>query len=309
MVTTIVRCAFAALALVVTLHPEAGAAAAAQPRPRDEWIALAKGGFAVPAGQTAIDLLIEMNALLASPDPVLRDEVAYSAAERWILRDKVVDPDGVRRLIALWTANLDDGLGTSGDERALKRSFSALCLSVAAARHAATPFLAPAETAQLSNRLLDYFQRERDHRGFDTRLGWIHAVAHTADALKFLARAPDWPAANAGRLLSAVRDSIQRTETVYVWGEAERIGAALHAAVRRPDGDAAVLDAWLGQWVKDHQALWAQGPHIAPVAYARVENAKQVLRALHALLWMELTPSPQAEAARQAVVMALAKMR
>lgn len=40
------------------------------------WIALAKGGFVVPEGQRAIDLLTEMNALLASPDPVLRDEVA-----------------------------------------------------------------------------------------------------------------------------------------------------------------------------------------------------------------------------------------
>ena len=54
---------------------------------RSDWIALAKGGFALPAGRTAAELLAEMNPLLAMNDPVLRDDVAYGAAERWILRD------------------------------------------------------------------------------------------------------------------------------------------------------------------------------------------------------------------------------
>jgi hypothetical protein len=83
------------------------ASAVAQAYTRDQWIALANCGFSVPAGRRAEDLLVEMNTLLASPDPVLRDEVAYAAAERWILRDRVVDADGVKRLVALWTANLD----------------------------------------------------------------------------------------------------------------------------------------------------------------------------------------------------------
>ncbi len=81
----------------------------AQTRTREQWLALAKGGFAVPAGETAAGLLVEMNPLLFSPDPVLRDEVAYSAAERWIVGKRTVAPDDLRRLITLWTANLDDG--------------------------------------------------------------------------------------------------------------------------------------------------------------------------------------------------------
>jgi hypothetical protein len=56
-------------------------------RSREEWVALAKGGFVVPTDRHAVDMLMEMNDLLFSTDPVLRDEVAYSAAERWILRD------------------------------------------------------------------------------------------------------------------------------------------------------------------------------------------------------------------------------
>jgi Protein of unknown function (DUF2785) len=278
-------------------------------RARDAWVALAKSGFAVPTGATAVDLLVEMNVLLASPDPVLRDEVAYSAAERWILRDGLVDAAGLRRLIALWSANLDDGLGTSGDDRALKRSFSALCLSVAAARHVATPVLEGRDGQLLVDRLLDYLARERDLRGFDPRLGWIHAVAHTADALKFLARGRAWSSQNHRALLAAVRGKLVSIDNVFMWGEAERLAAAIHASVRHQDADPGVLEAWTAQWIDDHTNLWASGPNVNPAAYARVENAKQILRALHALLAMESAPSSAVESARQVVLTTLARMR
>lgn len=285
------------------------AAAQVETRSRDAWIALARGGFTLPAGQRAVDLLVEMSALLASPDPVLRDEVAYSAAEKWILRDKAVGDPDVVRLTELWRANLADGLGTSGDARALSRSFSALSLSTATARHAASPVFTDAAALRLFEDLLDYLRRERDLRGFDVQLGWIHATAHTADALKFLARAATWRRANLPPLLEAVQTKIEMWEGVFAWGEAERLAAMLHAAVRRSDADLAALTPWLDRWTREHEALWAKGPHVDPARYARVENAKQVLRALHALLSMEQSPSGPASDTRQAVLAALARLR
>lgn len=282
---------------------------AAQTRSRDAWIALARDGFTVSAGENATDLLVEMHALLASPDPVLRDEVAYSAAEKWILRDRVVGDADVRRLVESWSANLAAGLGTTGDTRALKRSFSALSLSTATARHAASPVLDAPAAQQLFDRLIDYLRRERDLRGFDPQIGWIHATAHTADAIKFLARASTWRPANLPPLLEAVQAKIEMWDGVFAWGEAERLAAMLHAAVRRPDADLAALGPWLEGWTREHQALWAKGPHVEPSRYARVENAKQVLRALYALLAMEQAPSGPAGDARQAVLTTLARLR
>jgi hypothetical protein len=281
----------------------------AQTRSRDEWIALARGGFAVPAGQTAAGLLTEMNVLLASPDPVLRDEVAYSAAERWIVGDKVVAPDDLRRLLALWSANLDDGLGSAGDDRVFKRSFSALCLSLIAARDVQAPFLSADEVGRFVDRMLDYVARERDLRGYDASRGWMHSVAHTGDALKFLARTRHFTPAHGTRLLAAVRAKIIATDTVFVWGENDRLAWALHAAVRRPDADSAAFAAWTAGWVEDHTAVWANGPAVDPAAFAHVENAKQVLRSLVAILSMEQTPTPTGDAARLAAVTALARLR
>ncbi len=297
------------LAATLVLAVVCAATAGAQSRTREQWVALAQGGFAVPAGETPHGLLVEMNALLASPDPVLRDEVAYSAAAAWVVSKRLLGPDDLRRLITLWSANLDDGLGTSGDDRVLKRSFSALCLSLIAAREAATPFLTATEVEALNARLLDYFGRERDTRGFVPGRGWLHSVAHTADAFKFLARGPQWTPAQTARLFDAVARKVEAETSVFVWGEPERLGAALHAAVRRPDADASAFEAWTTRWVERHTALWAGGPNVDPARFAVVENAKQTLRALAALLAMEPSPTPTGESARRAALAALARMR
>jgi hypothetical protein len=297
------------LIMVVALVGWVALPALAQTRTRDDWVALARSGFVVPQGSTAAALLVEMNPLLASPDPVLRDEVAYSAAERWIVRDKVVASDDLRRLLALWSANLDDGLGSAGDDRVFKRSFSALCLSLIAARDVATPFLSPEEGRRFLERMLDYFGRERDLRGFDPVRGWMHTPAHTADALKFLARSAHFAPADLGRLLTAVRAKVEASESVFVWGENDRMAWALHAAVRRPDAETAAFEAWTAGWVEDHKALWAGGPQVDSGRFARVENAKQILRSLTAILAMEQTPTATGEKARLVAVTALGRMR
>jgi hypothetical protein len=284
--------------------------AASQPlSDRAAWVALAKGGFVVPEGRTAVEVLVTMNPLLASTDPVLRDDVAYSAAERWILRDKRLSAADLKTLLKLWTTNLDDGLGSTGDDRVFKRSFSALSLSVLAAADLSSPFLEGAEVQAFFDRMLDYFQRERDLRGFDATRGWMHTVAHTSDALKFLARNPRLAPGSDVRLLAAVQAKIESHDAVFAWGENDRMALALQSAVRRADADSAALATWTEYWAKAHRDLWANGPQVDPRRFAVVENAKQVMRSLHAALAMEAAPTEKGTAARQTIVAALAKMR
>ncbi|MFN7978705.1 MAG: DUF2785 domain-containing protein [Vicinamibacterales bacterium] len=296
-------------ALLVIVLAVVPLSAAAQSRTRDQWIALARGGFVVPGGTSAAGLLDEMAPLLASPDPVLRDEVAFGAAERWILRDRVVAPDELRPLIARWSGALDTGLGASGDDRIYGRSFAALCLSIVAARDVATPFLESSDARALIDRLFDYLARERDLRGFDATGGWMHAIAHTADALKFLARGRHWASTDLPRLLALMSAKAGEAEGVFQWGEAQRIGFALAAAVRRDDADTAAVERWVADLETEFRALWARGPVVAPRDFARVENRLQILRGLHTALAMDAAPTPNGEAARRAAIAALARMR
>jgi hypothetical protein len=298
------------LAVVALLCVAVAPAEGQEPSPdRSAWIALAKGGFVVPSGRTAIDVLVEMNPLLGLPDPVLRDEVAFSAAERWILRERRVPPADLRTLLHLWTKNLDDGLGAVADDRVFSRSFSALSLSLIAAADLSAPFLETAELRAFFDRMLDYFQRERDLRGFDPVRGWMHTVAHTSDALKFLSRNPKLAAGSDARLLAAVRVKIESHDAVFTWGENDRMALALHAAVRRPDADAAALTKWTQYWITAHQELWANGPQVDPRRFAVVENARQVMRSLHAALSIDAMPTSTGDAARLTLITALAKMR
>jgi hypothetical protein len=292
----------AALATVLSGAAQTG-------RSREEWMALATGGFVLPPDRQAVDVLLEMNDLLFSTDPVLRDEVAYSAAERWILREKTVDASELRGLLERWSRNLEDGLGEVATDRVFGRSFSALCLSLIAAADLQSPFLAPAEVRAFFDRMLDYFARERDLRGFDATRGWMHSVAHTSDALKFLARNPKLGPGADTRLLAAVRAKIEAADAVFPWGENDRMALALHSAVRRSDAEAVALDAWVEHWVDDHRRMWSRGPQVDPRLFAEVENAKQVMRSLHAALSMDGTPTPTGAAAAKTLIAALGKMR
>ncbi|MCL4812931.1 MAG: DUF2785 domain-containing protein [Vicinamibacteraceae bacterium] len=296
-------------AATATAQVQAPARVQAPASDRDRWIAFAKGGFIVPEGRTAIDLLVEMTPLLASTDPVLRDEVTFGAIERWILRERRVTPADLRRLLALWSANLAHGLGERGDDRVFGRSFSALALSAVAAADLGEPFLEPAELQVFFDRMLDYFARERDLRGFDAERGWMHTVAHTADVLKYLVHNPRLGAGGDVRLLAAVREKIEGHDAVFTWGENDRIARALHAAVRRGDADRAALESWTAHWLAANEGLWAGGPQVEPARFARVENAKQVMRSLFVALTLDAEPTPAGQDAAKVVRAALVTLR
>jgi len=190
-----------------------------------------------------------------------------------------------------------------------KRSFSMLRLSLIAERELAAPFLEPAAVEAFFDRALKYFRDERDLRGFDSSRGWMHTVAHTSDTLKFLARNPKLPGRRAADLLDAVRAKVESTDTVFTWGENDRMALALQSAVRRDDADAAAVEEWVAAWVDHYKALWAKGPQVDPRRFAVVENARQIMRSLVTALSVEAKPTSAGDTARRVTLAALAKMR
>ncbi|MDQ3171984.1 MAG: hypothetical protein M3Q55_17780 [Acidobacteriota bacterium] len=124
----------------------------ADQRSKAEWTALRDAKFAVPAGQTAFGLLQEMNGLIGSTDPFLRDNVTYEAVAKWIYTDKLLSADEQRALLAQWTANLRDGIGESGTDKSYLRSFSALNLRLSPRATTPRPSCRSPSTTPLSPR-------------------------------------------------------------------------------------------------------------------------------------------------------------
>ena len=278
-------------------------------RSREAWVALREAKFAVPEGETAYGLLREMNALVASPDPFLRDNVAYEAAARWIYTDGLLSPEEQRGMLALWTGNLRQGLGERDGDAAFLRSFSALNLSIIAARDNREPFLSKPEFDAFLDAMLAYFAGERDTRGYDPATGWVHAAAHTADTLKFLARNSKLDAAQQARLLAAIDAKARDFGTVFQWAEDARIADVIVSLAARADFGQAAFDAWLATIPQRRKALWANAPAVDPSAFADVQNLTLMLRAALASLSMPAELTAHAAAARASIIATLRALR
>ena len=281
----------------------------AVPKSKAEWTALRDAKFAVPAGQTAFGLLQEMNGLIGSTDPFLRDNVTYEAVAKWVYTDKLLSPDQQRTLLAQWTANLRDGIGESGNDKSYLRSFSALNLSIIAARDNAAPFLSQPEYDAFLGAMIRYLNDERDTRGYDPAKGWVHTAAHTADVLKFLARNARLTPAGQRQLLDAIAAKAASFGHVFQWAEDERLAAVLVSLAARADFDKTAFDAWLAAIPPKRASLWANAPAVDPVKFAEVQNLTLILRAAHAALAMPANVPPLAAEARASILATLRGMR
>jgi hypothetical protein len=169
----------------------------------------------------------QLLAMLRSPDPAERDDVAYVALTRRI------------------AGGAEDGaLVELGDELAQRltdpeiqaRTFAALLLGEVVARDTQTG----RATAEAVLRWRDAFARwypdEKDLRGWDEQLGWLHAVAHGADALAAFGRSPRLRPDDLVALLDTARARLL-ADTDYVLRDQEddRLGYALALVLARQE--------------------------------------------------------------------------
>lgn len=209
------------------------------------WQAIRAADYAVPAGEALPELTRELNGYLGSTDPELRDDIAYTVLTRWIIVTRIVPPGLLRSLIANWTSNLRTGIGEDGTDSVLRRSFSALMLSVAVARDNEEPYLERAEFAALLDATLTYLRAEQDTRGFDDEKGWMHSVAHTADVLKFMGRSRHLQSAEQKRILAGIVAKVGAVDEVLTHGEDERLARAVLSIVARSDADLGAFQDFL----------------------------------------------------------------
>lgn len=248
------------------------------------WQSIAKNKYNVPEHESADALAREISELLASPDPELRDDLAYSIYVRWIYRNYISPPT----LIALtdeWRSNLKDGVGESGTNSVLKRSFSALCLSMMAEREAKTPFMGEKRYHQLVADTIAYLQSERDLRGYDATVGWIHANAHTADLLQALAHSSLVNKEEQEKILAAIAARLSTAPEVYSQGEQDRMAAAVVAVIQLPAIGQAAVDDWLTRIDEQDKQVWANP--LTTQTLAHYQNHTYFLQALAVRLSLE----------------------
>jgi hypothetical protein len=297
------------LVLALAGVPAPEAPLAAERRGKEFWKALA-AECAVPAGESAFGLVREAVSLLGSPDSEWRDDVGYGVVASCVYRKKRLQPEERRTLVAELSANLRRGIGETGNDSVLLRSFSALDLSILAALEVQDPVLDEPGYRRLVDDALGYLRDERDLRGLEPRVGWIHATAHTADLLKFLARDARLAPADHARLLDAAWSKLTAPGTpVFTHAEDERLAAALVSVARRADFDPTSLDPWLERFVALEKQVWAKAPP-EPATLGVSQNARNLLRSFYVLLSLpQPSPTSGQTAARDKLLATLQQIR
>lgn len=281
----------------------------AERRGKPFWLAMARD-CAVPTGETAAGLVDEAVSLLGSRDPQWRDDAGYGVVVACVYQKRLLTPEERRALVGRLSDKLRSGIGEVGTDTVLMRSFAALDLSVLAALELADPVLDDAGYRRLLDDSLEYLLQERDLRSIEPGVGWIHATAHTADLLKFLARDPRFTATDQGRLLDAAWLKMTTPGTpVWAYSEEERMSAALVSVMRRPDFDPSILDPWLAQFVQLERRVWEQAPP-DPRLLQTAQNARALLQSTFVLLSMpEPAPTAGQAAAQRKLLSTLQAVR
>jgi len=225
-----------------------------------DWARVRDDGYVVPEDRSVDELVAELAGMLRSPDPTVRDRQAYAILATWIGRGVFSD----HQLRALGDAMVP----RFGDSEVQVRTFAPLILdAIVSAGVFEASWVPPFER---------WYVAEEDLRGYDAKLGWLHAVAHGADLLGTLGLH------SAVEPVQMLRLGIGRllTPTGHVLRDMEddRLGYALAATLTRTELTDADATEWLDPALRAFSNPPAEG--IAP----EVTNTIRTLRALYVLV-------------------------
>ncbi len=244
--------------------------------PKDALRALAAAQWRLDDDRERAPLALALLPCLASPDPELRDDLALGALTQW-LRQGQLSASLARQLAehALQVLAAPDGQG-------LDAPFAALLLAEVARVDRLQPLWSGAERERVLTAAETFVSLTRDYRGFDSKQGWRHAVAHGADLLMQLALNPVLDRTQLDRILQAVAAQATPDAHFYVFGEGERLARPVIFVARRGLHSAQEWTAWLGRIALAGVPERATPASMA--ALARLHNAKALLLPLYASL-------------------------
>jgi hypothetical protein len=212
--------------------------------------ALKQRKFVVPDATRRTNLANRLLDCLASPDPALRDGVAFEAWSTWLRSDQL---DEATRRAAL--QRLQAQLAAD-DPEGFEQPFSALVLSEVARTDRIAPWMSAEEREALLLHATAYLHSVSDYRGFSASEGWRHGVAHGADLLLQLALNPAYDRSRLDRILDAVAMQVSPAGQAYVFGEPERLGRPVLFIAARGVYSEAEWSAWLAKVAAAPEGGW-----------------------------------------------------
>ncbi len=252
---------------------------------RAYWSQVKAGGLAVPEDRPLAELTTELTTMLGSPDPQMRDGLAYPTLATWI--DRGVYDDLIVGLGDGMAAGLTVGLGEQDTDSVFRRAFSVLVLAECVDRDNEQGLVPGSKLLEWGDNIATWYLRERDVRGFVPEKGWAHTVAHGADAIGVLARSPHVGRNELTVLLDVIGDRVLApVDGPYAHGEPDRMALATMNVLRRNVVPLTLVEPWVARI--EAGAVHANDGQTDP--FLKTVNAEAFLRALH--LQLAVAPAP-----------------
>ena len=184
-----------------------------------------------PASDEQLEALVTC---LASPDPELRDQFAYTSLAK-LLRDQRPADEQLEFL----SARLDQLL-QQPDPAGVAHPFAILVLAEIARTDRIEAWMSPGQRQGLVDKASNYLESVSDYRGFDPQVGWRHGVAHAADLAMQLALNPALSRAQQLQLMRAISRQVAPAHA-YRFGEPARLARPVLFIA---SGDELEQEAW-----------------------------------------------------------------
>nr|WP_315484370.1 DUF2785 domain-containing protein [uncultured Undibacterium sp.] len=166
--------------------------------------------------QSALNLLD----CLASPDPQLRDEIAFEALSFW-MRGELLTTETIQTIQQQLQAQIS--APRTKNDPGFQQAFAALVLAEVARVDRRKAFMSEAQRQEMVNLAAHYLRNIQDYRGYDEKQGWRHGVAHAADWMMQLSLNPALNKSQHSAMLEALAQQIRNDQHFYQYGEGERL--------------------------------------------------------------------------------------
>lgn len=231
--------------------------------------------YEVPDGIRPFDLSLEMMDYLGDTDGELRDILALSILENWMLKD-ILSIEEIHEIIhiSLDEKHLMYGLGRI-DDSVFARTFSVLIIAIAVYKHRNNRYLSKEEVSNILEKVIKFYNEDKDVRGYIEGKGWAHGAAHGADALDELARCEEVGYEDLKRILDAIHKKINIGYYGYIHQEDERMVTAVSAVLERK----LIPEAEITEWIDSFKEITKIGqyPHDMIIQV----NIRNFLRSLY----------------------------
>ncbi|MBT3189058.1 MAG: DUF2785 domain-containing protein [Anaerolineae bacterium] len=244
------------------------------------WKTIRKNEYAIPEGYTAENLAPKLLSCFASPDPELRDDLAYSILTEWVDHDFYTYKQ-IREMMIVLSSNLEIGIGEKDTDSVFLRTFSILALALMIYHDNNKSFLKADEVETLLEKGLEYLHAEKDPRGYIQIKGWAHALAHTADLMLVLAENRHTNIDQHIKILDGIaKKLINSTDWVYLHGEDDRLSAVVIAILQRNLIELPHIEEWLSSLATPVNGFW-KGAWTKEDATRAFFNLRNFLRSLY----------------------------